>query len=81
MSKNLRMPRVCEMTGCSPPTIKRLVAAGLFPQPIYVTANIRAWPEDEVEAWNATRRAARDAGRPAEGAVTTRAAPLLRAGR
>jgi len=42
-------------------TLKRAIDAQDFPPGILLTPNSRAWREDEVEAWIASRPAARKA--------------------
>lgn len=62
-SSNKRMLRigdVCEMLGVSKTTIYNWTEDGFFPKPIVLgpvglkTSTIR-WPEEEVEAWLASR--------------------------
>ena len=38
--------------------IKRMVAEGSFPKPIYLTKRICAWEEEVVDQWIAERKAA-----------------------
>lgn len=42
----------------SSPTIWRWVREGKFPVPRVLGDNITAWPIDEIEAWEQTRKAA-----------------------
>jgi predicted DNA-binding transcriptional regulator AlpA len=40
-------------------TLKRLIDSQNFPRGVLITPNSRAWREDEVETWIASRPAAR----------------------
>lgn len=51
----LRWPQVREIVGLSRTTVWRLQKAGLFPDPIEVSANRVAWRERDIEAWCADR--------------------------
>lgn len=53
--KHLRRHAVEEMTGLSRSTIYDLMAKGVFPRPVRLTAKAVAWPESAVAAWLATR--------------------------
>jgi predicted DNA-binding transcriptional regulator AlpA len=44
-------------------TLKRAIDTQGFPPGVLITPNARAWSEDEVNAWVASRPAARKAGR------------------
>ena len=58
----LRKPKVLEVTGWSTSTLYLKMDEGLFPRPIKLDPDGRAvgWPEEEVDAWQASRIAARD---------------------
>ena len=57
----LRLREVCRRTCKSRSEIYRRIAAGDFPQPVKLGERASAWPEHEVNAWIASRIAARDA--------------------
>ena len=42
-------------------TLKRLINSQAFPPGVLITPNARAWNETEVDAWTASRPAARKA--------------------
>jgi prophage regulatory protein len=54
----LRLPAVKARTGLSRSTIYAYMRAGLFPQPISISARCVAWIEFEIDAWIADRIAA-----------------------
>src|SRR4051812_38851183 len=60
MAKLLSIRRVSEETSLSKSTIKRMVKAKVFPEPVHVTACRKGWVDDEIGAWNRDRIAARD---------------------
>lgn len=49
--KALRMPQVEAKTALKRSKIYELLAAGQFPQPIYLLGKCRGWIEHEVDAW------------------------------
>jgi predicted DNA-binding transcriptional regulator AlpA len=56
--------------GLSPSTRKRLAKAGVYPKPVMLSARRLGFVKEEVEAWAASRVAARDEGlAPAEDPV------------
>lgn len=55
LSRFLRLPEVCSLTGLSRSTLYRLAAAGEFPAPVKITARTSGWPESTVAAWMAGR--------------------------
>ncbi len=57
----LRRPEVLARTGLSKSTLYALAAAGLFPKPVRLAARAVGWPEAEIDAWLAARKAERDA--------------------
>jgi len=52
--------------GLSPSTRKRLAKAGVYPKPVMLSARRLGFVKAEVEAWAASRVAARDEGLPPE---------------
>lgn len=46
----IRLPAVCEILGLSRTTLYRQVGSGLFPRPVSVGVNSRAWGAHEVDA-------------------------------
>jgi prophage regulatory protein len=58
----LRISQVLAATGLAQSTLYELIARGEFPRAIPLSPEGRrvAWAEDEVEAWQAARIAARD---------------------
>lgn len=57
--KFLTPKAVCDQIALSRATLDRMVAAGLFPQPIRLTQRRLAYRADDVEAWmNAKAEAA-----------------------
>lgn len=57
----LSWPQTVERTGISKPTIWRLHRAGKFPKPVVLEDTRRSlFIESEVDAWIASRIAARD---------------------
>jgi prophage regulatory protein len=59
----LRLAAVMKATGLGRSTIYELVAAGLFPRPVKISANGKAvgWPASEVAQYQRDRMAARGA--------------------
>ena len=53
--KHLRRRAVEVLTGLSRSTIYDLMAKGVFPRPVRLTAKAVAWPESAIAAWLATR--------------------------
>ncbi len=51
----IRIENVCAITGLSVPTIYRLMAKGIFPRPLKITASARAWKLSEITAWVESR--------------------------
>ena len=43
--------RVCERTSISPRNLRELVAKGVFPSPVKVSAQMHAWVDSEVSDW------------------------------
>ena len=56
--KHLRRRAVEQLTGLSRSTIYDLMAKGLFPRPVRLTAKAVAWPESAIAEWLASRKAA-----------------------
>jgi len=54
---------VSQITTLHRTQIGRLVKAGDFPAPIYISERRKAWPEAEVVAWMAAAAASRRRGR------------------
>lgn len=48
-----RMPAVLDRYGVSVPTIYRWVSQGLFPAPVPIGPNTRAWRESDLRAFDA----------------------------
>ena len=59
----LRMSEVVARTGLSQSTIYKMVKMGEFPPPVNLGSRARAWPSFAVNAWLASRIAAREAMR------------------
>lgn len=57
----LRLPAVKDQTGLSRQSIYRLIAKGDFPSPVKLGKRTSTWDSREVEAWIASRIAARNA--------------------
>jgi prophage regulatory protein len=55
-----RLATVCRQTGLSAATIYRKVRDGSFPRQAKLGVRASAWPGDEIDAWIASRIAARD---------------------
>lgn len=56
------LPRVCDLTGASRPTIWRWVRDDVsFPKPFALSAGVTAWDEAEVIAWLHTKKSQRGA--------------------
>lgn len=51
----LRLPQVREITGLSKSTIYALIALGMFPPQVKLSARAVGWPADKVFAWVAAR--------------------------
>ncbi|MDP2263363.1 MAG: AlpA family phage regulatory protein [Hydrogenophaga sp.] len=45
------------ITGLSPASLYRAIAAGSFPRPVPLSARAVGWPSDVVEQWITTRSA------------------------
>lgn len=61
-SRAIRLPRVCDLTGASRPTIWRWVRADAsFPKPFSLSVGITAWDEAEVVAWLQAKKSQRSA--------------------
>ena len=59
-SRAIRLPRVCDLTGASRPTIWRWVRDDAsFPKPFSLSAGITAWDEAEVIAWLQAKKSQR----------------------
>ena len=59
-SRAIRLPRVCDLTGASRPTIWRWVRDDrTFPKPFSLSAGITAWDEAEVIAWLQAKKSRR----------------------
>ena len=56
--KHLRRRAVEQLTGLSRSSIYDLMAKGLFPRPVRLTAKAVAWPESAIANWLASRKAA-----------------------
>jgi len=59
LERFIRRPEVERVTGLSRSSIYEKVAAGLFPQPVKLSAGAVAWVESEIAEWQAQRIAAR----------------------
>lgn len=57
----LRINEVCQRTGLSVSTVYQLILLGHFPCPIALGVRAKAWPAYVIDAWLASRIAARDA--------------------
>ena len=62
----LRRQQVLNRLGISHSTLYAWIRAGVFPRPISLGLNSKAWLEDEVEAFIAQRRGERDGARQLE---------------
>lgn len=51
----LDVREVCQRTGLTKPTIRTLILAGDFPEPIQLAPRRIAWLESEISAWMAAR--------------------------
>lgn len=58
--KLIRVKEVAARTGKSRPRIYADIAAGKFPPPVRIGDRAVAWVDEEVDAWMASRVAARD---------------------
>ncbi len=62
MAKNfLRIARVKAVTGLGSSTIYENIKTGDFPKPILIGKKAVAWDGDEIERWQLSKIAARDA--------------------
>jgi prophage regulatory protein len=61
----LRVPAVLERIGLRRTCLYRHIASGEFPRPVKL-GRASAWPESEVRAWIAARKAERGWGRASE---------------
>jgi prophage regulatory protein len=52
----IRRREVLEVTGLSRATLYRLLAEGLFPRPVRLTANGVGWRELEIRQWLESRQ-------------------------
>ena len=57
--KLLRLPQVLEVTGLKRSTIYAKMDRNEFPKAIQIGLRAVAWPEDEIFAWQESRRARR----------------------
>lgn len=53
----IRKPRVTEITGLSPSTVRRLEMARQFPKRLKLSKSAVGWVEAEVLAWVESRKA------------------------
>ena len=67
----IRIKEVMQKVSLSQSTIYAMIAKGNFPSPFELTPGRVAWDEEEVDAWLATKKAAR---------VPTFSAPLSAVG-
>lgn len=51
----LRKPEVLAKTGMGNTTLYARIKAGDFPQPVPISARMRGWVEEEVDAWISRR--------------------------
>ena len=59
-SRAIRLPRVCDLTGASRPTIWRWVRNDAsFPKPFSLSAGVTAWDEAEVIKWLQAKKSQR----------------------
>ena len=56
----LRLPGVIAKTGLPAASIYELMAAGKFPKQVPLSENRVAWVDEEIDAWQDERIAARD---------------------
>ena len=62
----LRLPAVLALVGLSTAQVYRLMQNEVFPKPVVLGRNARAWRLSEIVAWQAERIAARDTGADAD---------------
>jgi predicted DNA-binding transcriptional regulator AlpA len=61
-SRAVRLPRVCDLTGASRPTIWRWVKTDpFFPKPFALSAGVTCWDECEILDWIGSKKTARRA--------------------
>ncbi len=70
MQRFMRIHDVIKTTGLSRALVYREMNAGRFPRSIAISAKAVAWLEEEVEAWQAERLAARE-GDPSNAGVSS----------
>ncbi len=56
-----RLPKVLQATALSRSTLYVMMSDGRFPKPMKLGERAVGWPEAEIAAWLASRKAARDA--------------------
>lgn len=61
MNNMLRREEVSRRTGLARSTIYKLVGLGQFPRPVKITGRASGWLENEIDAWQKSRAAERDA--------------------
>jgi prophage regulatory protein len=66
MPRLLRRRQLRELKGISysPEWMRKLEAAGKFPRRVFLSSNVVAYLEDEIDAWIAAHAAAREDPRP-----------------
>ena len=57
----IRLRDVCQRTTLSASTLYQMILMGQFPRPAALGPRAKAWPEYAIDAWLASRIAARDA--------------------
>ncbi len=61
-SRAIRLPRVCDLTGVSRPTVWRWVRNDAsFPKPFTLSPGITVWDEVEVVSWLQAKKTQRNA--------------------
>ncbi|HOX50449.1 MAG TPA: AlpA family transcriptional regulator [Fibrobacteria bacterium] len=61
LSRLLRRPEVCALTGLPKSTLYDYLAAGTFPAPVKLSARSVAWKLEDVRAWIESRVSSRPA--------------------
>jgi prophage regulatory protein len=61
--KVIQLTQLFEFTGLRRSQIEHLVAKGLFPRPVRLSARRKAWLASEIAAWQADRIFRRDTSR------------------
>lgn len=60
ISRAVRLPKVCDLTGASPATVWRWARTDpSFPKPFHLSPAVTAWDESELVAWLQTKKAER----------------------